>query len=232
MRNVKTILASGDEDSILDMVKRSKGNILRDYIIKFPTRINTAVFKPLDRNVTRKELNIESNKTIVVTTGRLSKLKGWEFMIDAYSLFIKEVPDSNFFIIGEGEDYHLVQDYIIAKGLESSVILAGGKKMHEVSLFLNASDLFIMGSYKEGWSTSLSEAIACGIPSCVTNFSSAKDIVLEGINGHVINEHNINLFAEKMIKALRIRRPVYNENVRIFSVDNLKDDLLKIWQLI
>jgi glycosyltransferase involved in cell wall biosynthesis len=95
-RNVKTILASGDEDSILDMVKRSNGNIFRDDIIKFPTRINTDVFKPLDRNETRKELNIETDKIIVVTTGRLSKLKGWEFMIDAYSLFRKEVADSFF----------------------------------------------------------------------------------------------------------------------------------------
>jgi glycosyltransferase involved in cell wall biosynthesis len=77
IRNVKTILASGDEDSILDMVKRSNGNIFRDDIIKFPTRINTDVFKPLDRNETRKELNIETDKIIVVTTGRLSKLKGW-----------------------------------------------------------------------------------------------------------------------------------------------------------
>ena len=231
-RNVKTILASGDEDSILDMVKRSNGNIFRDDIIKFPTRINTDVFKPLDRNETRKELNIETDKIIVVTTGRLSKLKGWEFMIDAYSLFRKEVADSFFFIIGEGEDYQLVQDYIIAKGLKNNVKLVGGKKMHEVSLFLNASDLFIMGSDKEGWSTSLSEAIACGIPSCVTNFSSAKDIILEGINGYVINGHNINLFAEKMIKAIRIRRPVHNENVRNFSVDNLKEDLLKVWLLL
>jgi hypothetical protein len=55
---------------------------------------------------------------------------------------------------------------------------------------------------------------------------------MEGINGYVINEHNINLFAEKMIKAIRIRRPVHNENVRNFSVDNLKEDLLKVWLLL
>jgi len=232
VRNVKTILASGDEDSILEMVRRSNGNIFRGDILKFPTRINTDVFKPLDRNETRKKLNIESNKIIVVTTGRLTKLKGWEFMVDAYSLFRKEIPESLFYIVGDGEDYQLVQDHINAKGLKNNVILVGGKKLLEVSFFLNASDLFIMGSYKEGWSTSLSEAIACGIPSCVTNFSSAKDIVLEGINGHVINDRNINLFAESMTKAIKIRRPVYNENVRTFSVDNLKEDLLKIWPLI
>jgi glycosyltransferase involved in cell wall biosynthesis len=231
-RNVKIILASGDEDSILDMVKRSNGNIFREHVIKFPTRINTDVFKPLDRDDTRKELNIEVKKVVVITTGRLTKLKGWEFMIDAYCIFMKEVTDSLFLIVGDGEDSQLVNNYVMAKGLKNNVILTGVKKMHEISQLLNASNLFIMGSYKEGWSTSLSEAIACGVPSCVTNFSSAKDIIKEGINGYVIDEHNTDLFAEKMIKALRIERPVYNENVRIFSVDNLEKDLLKIWLLI
>jgi len=96
---------------------------------------------------------------------------------------------------------------------------------------LNAADLFIMGSYKEGWSTSLIEAIACGIPACVTNFSSAKDVILEGINGFVIDEHNVEMFAKGMLKAIKIPTPVFNENVMAFSVDKLKTDILKIWDL-
>jgi glycosyltransferase involved in cell wall biosynthesis len=98
--------------------------------------------------------------------------------------------------------------------------------------YLNASDIFIMGSYKEGWSTALSEAVACGIPAVVTDFSSARDIIVEGRNGHVIGEHNEILFAEGMVKALKIPLPVYNENVLQYSTDRFKDDLLSIWKLI
>lgn len=89
-----------------------------------------------------------------------------------------------------------------------------------------------MGSYKEGWSTSLLEAIACGIPACVTNFSSAKDIILEGKNGVVIEDHNVEMFANGMLNAIRIPRPVFNENVLALSVDKLKTEILEIWDLL
>ena len=110
--------------------------------------------------------------------------------------------------------------------------MAGRKDLQEVAYYLNASDLFIMGSYKEGWSTSLIEAIACGIPACVTNFSSAKSIIIEGKNGFVISEHDTDLFAQGMIKSSVIPLPVYNENIMPFAVNRLKEELLKYWQLV
>jgi glycosyltransferase involved in cell wall biosynthesis len=153
-------------------------------------------------------------------------------MIDCFILFEKIIPQSNLYFIGEGEDLQKIQEYLSHKQISGKVILTGRKKSEEISLYLNASDLFIMGSYKEGWSTSLSEAIACVVPSCVTNFSSAKEIVLEGKNGYVIEEHNEDLFVQGMLKAMKLSRPVYNENVRAYSTGKLKEDLLKLWELI
>lgn len=153
-------------------------------------------------------------------------------MIDCYVLFEKEVPDSLLFFIGNGEDFEKMQDYISLNNLTEKVILVGEKKSEEIALFLNASDLFIMGSYKEGWSTSLLEAIACGIPAYVTNFSSAKEIIVEGENGYVIEDHKEDQFVQGMLKALMIPRPVYNDNVKLFSANRLKNDLLNIWKLI
>lgn len=232
LKYVKTILASGDENAINEMIIRSEGRIIKGSVIKFPTRINTDIFKPLNKLEARKELNLSKTATIIITTGRLALIKGWKFMIDSYVLFEKEIPDSLLYFIGEGEDFKKIKDYISLNNLTEKVILAGKKKSQEIALFLNASDLFIMGSYKEGWSTSLSEAVACGIPACVTNFSSAKEIILEGINGFVIDKHNEDLFVQGMFKAMKISRPVYNDNVEAYSSDKLKVDLLNIWELI
>jgi glycosyltransferase involved in cell wall biosynthesis len=110
--------------------------------------------------------------------------------------------------------------------------MAGIQDAYNVALYLNAADLFVMGSYKEGWSTSLIEAIACGIPACVTNFSSAKDIVQEGKNGYVIEEHNEELFAQGMLRAVEIPVPVFKDNVMEYAVNKLKTEILKIWELI
>lgn len=232
LRKVHLILASGDDKAIQEMIERSNNLIPENSVLKFPTRINTDVFKPLDQKESRSKMNIPEEVTVVCTTGRLAWLKGWKFMVDCFIMFEKSIPGSLFYMIGTGEDLQKIQEYIAQKNITDKVILPGGKKLEEISLFLNASDLYIMGSYKEGWSTALSEAIACGVPACVTHFSSAEDIIREGENGYVIREHDEKLFVQGMLKALKITRPVYNDNVVKYSSDNLKQDLLNIWKLI
>jgi len=231
LKFVTTILASGDDNAIKEMIMRSKGELSENLVTKFPTRINTDIFRPLNKDEVRKKLNLQGSSTILVTTGRLAPLKGWKFMIDCFILFSKSVSDCKLYFIGEGEDYEKIQDYISINNLTGKIILAGKKRPDEIALYLNAADLFIMGSYKEGWSTSLIEAIASGVPACVTNFSSAKEIIVEGENGLVIDGHNEDLFAKAMIKALKIPRPVRNDNVVRYSSDKLRSDLLRYWKI-
>lgn len=232
LKCVKVILASGDEAAIQDMILRSKGIIKRESVNQFPSRINTDIYKPLIKSEARNKLNIHDATSVVVTTGRLSWLKGWKFMIDSFDLYEKSKPGSRFYFIGVGEDLLKIQEYIASHNLENKIIMAGIQDAYNVALYLNAADLFVMGSYKEGWSTSLIEAIACGIPACVTNFSSAKDIVQEGKNGYVIEEHNEELFAQGMLRAVEIPVPVFKDNVMEYAVNKLKTEILKIWELI
>lgn len=232
LKTVKTVLASGDDLAIKDMIIRSKGELSGKKVIKFPTRINIDVFRPLNRDDVRKDLGLPLDATILVTTGRLAPLKGWKFMIDCFMKLEKSILNCTLYFIGEGEDFEKINEYILYNELKTKVILVGKKSSGDVAAFLNAADLFIMGSFKEGWSTSLIEAIACGVPACVTNFSSAKEIIQEGINGFVIEEHNEDLFVEGMKKSLQIPRPVKNENVTVFATNRMKSDLLKYWELV
>lgn len=231
LSRVKLILASGDDEAIKEMIIKSNGIVNESSVIKFPTRINTDIYKPLDRLTARSSLYIGNNEIIIVTTGRLAQLKGWTFMIDCFELFLTKKSHSKLYFIGEGEDRYRILDSICNKGLGGKVFLTGEKNQNEIALFLNASDLFIMGSYKEGWSTSLSEAIACGVPACVTNFSSAKSIVTNGANGYVTDEHNKEIFVKNMLKALDLPRPVDNGKISEYSTEKLKEDLLKYWTL-
>jgi len=226
-----TILASGDKKAIREMVTRSRGLVSESRIIQFPTRINTAIFKPYDKIETRRKLGLPVDSTIIVTTGRIAPLKGWEFMLDSFIQFEKILANSVFYFVGEGEDQDKLKRYIHDRNLSGKVIITGRKSQHDVALFLNASDLFIMGSYKEGWSTSLIEAIACGIPACVTDFSSAEEIIEEGINGFVVAGHERGVFVNKMLKALSLPRPVKNDKVMMFSSVRLRTDLLTYWEL-
>jgi len=228
--NVRLILASGDEEAIQDMIIRSRGAIRRDSVVKFPTRINTDIFKPADKKEARKILNIPLTKTLVVTTGRLTFLKGWKFMIDCFTLFEKSVPDSIFYFIGEGEDHEKIKNYIAINRIDDKITLTGKKNSFEIAKILNASDLFIMGSFEEGWPTSLVEAVGCGVPACVTKFSGAGEIIQEGINGYISSTRDVNEFVQLMLKALKIN--VNNIEMSQYSISTLKENLLHYWSLL
>ncbi len=232
LKSVDPILASGDDYEIREMARRSKGKVSESRVIKFPTRINTDFFRPVDKDEARRNLGITHNSVIVITTGRLAVLKGWKFMIDCFLKFEMNVPGSRLYFIGEGENFEKIKSYLSINKLTEKVFLEGKKKPDTVALFLNAADLFIMGSYKEGWSTSLMEAVACGTPSCVTDFSSARKVIIEGENGFVIENHNEELFVQGMLNAMKIKRPVMNDHILSFSTNRLKADLLKYWKLI
>jgi glycosyltransferase involved in cell wall biosynthesis len=229
--HVNTILARGDDDAIREMVARSNGTMAGRSVIKFPTRVRTDIFKPMDKQIARQKLSLPPGATIVLTTGRLAWLKGWRFMIDSFVKFSEKVTDPHFLFVGEGEDFDEIMSYISEKNLADKISLAGKKSREEIALYLNASDLYVMGSYKEGWPTALMEAAACGVPSCVTDFSAADEIIRDGVNGYIVEKHDEVIFTETMLKALRLPRPVQNDHVTRYSTANLKRDLLSYWTL-
>ena len=229
--NVNTVLARGDDDAIGEMLSRSNGMLAGRPIIKFPTRIMTGIFRPFNKDEARLILGLPERSVIVVTTGRLAWLKGWKFMIDSFVKFSKMVTDPLFIIIGVGEDYDKIKSYISDNNLADKISLKGKKDREDIALYLNASDLYIMGSYKEGWPTALMEAVACGVPACVTEFSSVDEIILEGINGYIIRDRDEDHFADGMLRATRLPRPVKNDHVTKYSTENLKKDLLNYWEL-
>ena len=229
LKDVKLILASADENAILNMVQRSNGVLTRQSVIKFPTRINTDIYKPIDKKSAREKLGIQFSKKVLITVGRLSWLKGWKLMIDSFILLEKKIPGCIFYFVGGGEDSGKINEYISLNNLKDKVLLTGMKKPEEIALYLNASDLFVMGSYKEGWSTSLMEAVACGLPACVTNFSAAEDIIQVGVNGYIEKKWDTHEFADLMEKALALK--IAKVDVSGYSISNMKKDILKDWVL-
>lgn len=232
-KDVPYILAAADQKAIAQFVTRSKGLVSNERVVQFPTRYDADIFHPTAKDEARKLLGISSETTMVVTTGRLNWFKGWKFMIDAFSAFKSKFPQAKFYFLGKGEDEERIREYIEQLNLVNDVVLAGVHPLPIVAQYLNAADLFIMGSYTEGWSTSLVEAIACGNPCVVTKFSSAHDLVKDGENGFVQVERNEDSFAELMCKALSLPRKNIDKHTAAaynMSVQTMRQQLNKLLQ--
>ena len=217
------LLAAADYNARKGFAERSRGLIKAEHIIQFPTRYDDNYYY-IDNTATREK------KNIFVTVGRLGWFKGWKLMIDAFKIVNEKVPESELHFIGDGEDEKKIKEYIVSIGLENMVILDGKMSPEEIGKFLNKSSVFVMGSMMEGWSTTLVEACACGVPCVVTDFSSAREMVADGKNGFVVESRDESVFAEKMMSALALDRKEVSEYDKRFSylaVSNLKEDLLK-----
>lgn len=233
LKKISIILAAADKTNIIDTVKRSNGILSQQNINIFPTRIDTAIFKPMKKEECRKKLGIHKDKITITTTGRLHWAKGWKLLIDAYMHFLKEKPNSHLYFIGDGNERASIELYLKENNIAHLVSLQGFKSHEVIAEYINASDLYIMGSLMEGWATSLLEAKACGTPICTTNFSSATSIVKDGIDGYVILNRNPLDFAKKMLYSLELKIDTMQLEVEMqkYSIDNLRIDFIKACNL-
>lgn len=231
LKNFNLIMAAADDQSISETVKRSKGCLNLSDIIKFPTRVDTNIFCKKDKLDCRKRLGIPQGKKIIVTTGRLHWAKGWSLLLESYQNFLKFFPNTNFYFIGDGNSRPKIEKYISENGLSQKVILKGFQSHEVIGDFLSAADLYVMGSLMEGWATSLVEAKACCVPICTTDFSSATEIVNEGVDGMVVKKRDPIVFAKKMREALKLKinSETCHKEMRKYSIKYLREDLVKIF---
>lgn len=220
----KWLIAAADYKDRLAFAERSRGKICVEKVIEFPTRYDDKIYGV-------KRIEQEKEKTIFVTVGRLGWFKGWKLMIDALKIVKQNNCYAKLYFIGDGEDHDKIKDYIDEQELEDSVILLGKKTPEEIAEWLNKADVFVMGSMAEGWSTTLVEACACGVPCVVTDFSSAREMIADCKNGFVVAERDEKLFAEKMMEALNLDRnevALYDKRFERLAVSHLKEDLIEI----
>lgn len=204
LQSVDTLLAAADEKSIETMVQRSKGRIASGSVRSFPSCYDDEIFYRRDVAVAREALGLLGSGPVVVTTGRLNCVKGWPLLIESFQYIQVNAPHAKLIFVGDGEDKAQIETMIAERGLSCHVRVVGFQPPDAVATYLNAADLFVMGSYSEGWSVALLEAMACGKPVVCTEFSGATTMVQNGENGFVVVGRNPKVFANAMEEALRL----------------------------
>ncbi|UCE46363.1 MAG: glycosyltransferase family 4 protein, partial [Phycisphaerales bacterium] len=195
LRHADVILACANRPAIESFVRRSKGLLGPEHITQFPTRVDMAVFKPLVVRLTRRKLGLNGPGPLVVTCGRINRVKGWHLLIRAFRDFLRLYPKARLIFVGDGEDRPVLEKAILEQDLAGSVLLVGFQPPCKVVEYLNAANVIVVGSYEEGWSVAMLEAIACGLPVVSTDVSGARDMIVEGQNGFVIPNRDPEHFA-------------------------------------
>lgn len=142
------------------------------------------------------------SKPLICAAGRLINEKNYPMLIDAFARVCSEIPGFELWICGEGYLYDRILRYIDALGLSERVKLLGFRD--DVHAIIASSTLFVMTSDYEGFPNVLIEAMSLGVPVISTDFSSgvARDYIIDGINGYLIQKGNTGQLVSAIRKAI------------------------------
>ena len=143
--------------------------------------------------------SLENKKVIAV--GRYTHQKGFNYLIDAWSLVTKKRKDWHLDIVGDGEERAQMVEHIAKLGLEEQITLVPPTN-DMITIYKDAS-IVAMTSRYEGLPMVLLEAQAFGLP--IVTFSckcGPKDIVKNGENGFLVSEGNIEEFASCLLRIM------------------------------
>lgn len=94
-------------------------------------------------------------------------------------------------IVGEGNYYYLIKEYVEVEGLEKKVHLLGGIPNTLIYDFWRQQDIFINVSDLEGTSISMLEGLYNGAIPILTDVSGVRKFVTHGENGFIVNTGDI-----------------------------------------
>ena len=137
-----------------------------------------------------------SNEFDLISVCRLVKWKNLDKLITANSMCRTKLV-----IVGSGpEDKKLKK---LASDLNSNVVFAGQLTEQEVINYLFRSKVFVLISDYEGLSFSLLQAMACGLPSIVSNIKGNLDVISDNTDGIVVDVNKLSSLIDAINSLLQ-----------------------------
>ena len=175
----------------------------RDVVV-FPCGIDLNKFKSKPENGydIRKKMRWE-NKKILLMTRNFKPVYGIEYFLQALPEVIEKYPDVRAILCGEGVLEPKLKEIVSQNNIRRYVFFAGNVPNDDLPKYYNAADIYVSTSLSDGTSLSLLEAMACGLPTVVTDVPANMEWVVDGENGFVVPRKDSKVLAQKLIQLLQ-----------------------------
>lgn len=173
------------------------------------------------------------DKLRVCTVGRLNPQKGYDRLLRiAKRLYYQDRIDFELLIIGIGPLEKEFKQFIQENELESCIQLLGYKV--NPYPYIHSSDLFICSSYKEGYSTVVTESIILETPVITTQCSGMNEILENGKYGIVTenNEEDLYLHFKKLLTDKNLLEYYKDQTIIRSSFLKKRNTIIEFDQLI
>jgi len=143
-------------------------------------------------------------------------------------------PKAKFVLVGDGELRPKIEELIGALNLKNQVILTGWRR--DIPELIHTFDILVLTSLWEGLPRVFLEAEASGKPIVATNVDGAKEVIIHGVNGFLIEPSDLNRLAERVIWLIKHRDSAEKMGQKgremvlpAFDIDRMVRDIEKLY---
>lgn len=183
-------------------------------LVVIPNGMSEEFFKKIKDNDFKKKNNIKGD--LVLFFGRLSPTKSPENFVKVAHEILKKRPNTNFVIRGPDEGMKKTVKELIGKEKRIKLLLET-RDRNEIIKMYQASEVYVLTSYREGLPLTLFEAMACGLPIVATPVNGVPYELKDGENGFLAEYGNTEEFTEKIIFLLnnkKIKEKISSNNLK------------------
>lgn len=168
-----------------------------------------------DKNIAKKKLGIKPGNITVGYLGSINERKGIDLLIKAMVNISKECNNYELLITGEiSSGYEEYWDQQLKVIGESNLNFKLIKYTDDISLPLNAMDIFVLPSRAEGLPRVVIEAMAHKLPVIATDVGGIREIIVHNSTGLVIKKDDIDSLKKYILKLgseIKTRNSLGNE---------------------
>jgi glycosyltransferase involved in cell wall biosynthesis len=151
-----------------------------------------------------------AGKKVVLTVGRLAKVKGQDKLLDVFAIALRDDHDLVLVLVGDGPERARLERYAADLGIDRNVVFAGHREGVELYAWYTLGSVFVLLSEYEPWGAVVNEALVAGMPVVCSSHVGARVLIEEGRNGSVIDTEDVESIADKVLAWAESGTPLSN----------------------
>ena len=124
--------------------------------------------------------------------GRVDLRKGVLELVEAFALLVESGRDLRLVVSGIGPDVNAVGERVEMLALGDRVELLGYASYDQAPTVYHRGDLFVSPTYSEGFSNTILEAMASGLPIVSTRTVGVVDCLMDGRNALLVEPQDVD----------------------------------------